>query len=145
MRQLLFFFLTLSISTGLFAQEPTKASSELDQVTVYLQGAQVTRSAEVNLKQGDNEVLFSGLADGIWKNSIQATAPTSVLINSVSHEVNYLEPLNYSPRVKQIKDSLKLITQNIREIDDELGAIGAEKAMILQNQKLAGEGKEEKE
>lgn len=141
MRQLLLFLLTLSISQGLFAQEPTKAVSQIDQVTVYLQGAQITRSAEVNLKQGDNVVLFSGLADGIWKNSIQATAPASVLINSVSHEVNYLEPLNYTPRVKEIKDSLKLTIQKIRVIDDEIGAIGAEKAMILKNQQLAGEAK----
>lgn len=141
MRQLFILILTLGISFGLQAQDPTEAKSKIDQVTVYLQGAQVTRSAEVNLQKGDNVVKFSGLANGIWQNSIQATAPTSVLINSVHHEVNYLEPLGYSPRVRQIKDSLKLIQRQVREFDDEIAVIQAEKTMILKNQKLAGEEK----
>lgn len=137
MKRYTFILFLLLLSQGMQAQEATLADSKIEEVTVYLQGAQVTRSATVNLLKGDNVVRFAGLAEGINPSSIQATAPGSVLLNSVSHEVNFLEPLNYSPRVKQIKDSLQLVDRRMEDLDDDIAAVVAEKSMILLNQSLA--------
>ena len=48
-----------------------KTDSEITEVTVYLQGARISREAVITLKSGINEVLLGGLSTLIDENSIQ--------------------------------------------------------------------------
>jgi len=139
MNKFILVLLWLGSGTWLIGQNPTVAKSKISAVTVYLSGAQVTRTTEVRLEKGDNEVLFQGLAPDILANSIQASAPAAVLINSVSKETNYLRPQEDSPRVSAIRDSLKLIQQQQEDLDNELGTIATERGMIMKNQSLSGQ------
>ncbi|MEM7037126.1 MAG: DUF4139 domain-containing protein, partial [Bacteroidota bacterium] len=131
----------LLLQSGLHAQETTKAKSDISQVTVFLRGAQITRSAKVAVKKGENIVQFEGLAEGIDARSIQASAPNVVLINSVVHEVNHLKNQKKSPRIRSLEDSLKILNEAIAALSDEEAVLNTEKTMILKNQSLAGKKK----
>ncbi len=58
MKQLLTLLFSLTMMLT-FGQHSTKSiQSEIDQVTVYLSGAQISRSDNVQLKRGKTEIIF---------------------------------------------------------------------------------------
>lgn len=140
MTKTILMLLALLLGTSpVWSQEEAKdADSKITDVTVYLQGAQVTRKASVLLERGENIIAFRGLATKVLKSSIQASAPSSVLINSVTQETNFLTPKELTPRQKEIDDSLQTTKANIEEINIQLETVTTERGMILKNQSLAG-------
>ena len=117
----------------------TPVNSQITDVTVFLRGAQVTRQAMVSLDKGSNEIILRGLATGIDPNSIQVAAPQDVLINSVVHEVNFLQGLPQSKRVIQLQDSMVTMRDLMNQNQAEQNLLEQEKQMLLANQRLAGE------
>lgn len=131
------YILLLSLLAGsLKAQDEIEVSSTIESVTVFLRGAQVNRTATVNLKKGKNVVYFRSLGEGINPQSIQASAPEAYLINSVIHEVNYLDRQVESPKVKVLQDSLEIIQKLTEAHQMEYNVLETEKNMILQNQSI---------
>jgi hypothetical protein len=59
-------------------------SSSIEKVTVYLNGAQVTRQATVQLEAGKNELIFKGLSPSLDKETVQFSTDKGVTIFSVS-------------------------------------------------------------
>lgn len=114
-----------------------EVKSKIESVTVFLQGAQVNRTANVPLKKGKNVVYFRGLGEGINPQSIQASAPQALLINSVIHEQNFLDKQVESPRVKALQDSIEIIQKLTEGNQLEFNVLETEKAMILRNQSIA--------
>lgn len=135
--------LGLFCSLGAIAQSDAdnkvEADSKIDAVTVFLQSAQVNRKADVVLRKGRNEVLFRGLANGIDPRSIQVSAPSEVLINTVVLESNFLDPSKDKPRIKTLKDSLDLLGQLIVDQNDQKAVLNSEKKLLQNNQALASE------
>jgi uncharacterized protein (TIGR02231 family) len=119
------------------AQDDIEVKSKIDAVTVFLSGAQVSRSADVPVKKGRNIVYFRGLGEGINPSSIQASAPQAFLINSVIHEINYLDKAIEAPKVKVWQDSLEIIQKLVENNSMENGVLETEKQMILRNQSIA--------
>jgi uncharacterized protein (TIGR02231 family) len=128
--------LLLTTST-VFAQGDIEVKSKIESVTVFLRAAQVNRSADVSLKKGKNIVYFRGLGEGINPQSIQASAPQAFLINSVIHEVNYLDRQIESPREKMLQDSVELVKRLLEDNSLENNTLEAEKTMINRNQSIA--------
>ena len=128
----------LQAQAGL-AQTPTPVNSQITDATVYLSQAQVTRFAQPNLQVGENLLVLKGLGNGIDPNSIQVSAPQDVLINSVMHEVNYMNGLQQPKRISALVDSTVLVRDLMARIAADLQNLEAEKAMLNYNQKLAGE------
>lgn len=137
MKQLKYLAAALLIAGSLHAQDEIEVKSKIESVTVFLRGAQVARTANVPLKKGRNVVYFRGLGEGINPQSIQAAAPQAFLINSVIHEVNYLDKQIESPKVKMLQDSLEIIQKLTETNHMEFGILEAEKTMINKNQSIA--------
>jgi uncharacterized protein (TIGR02231 family) len=130
--------LAFSPRTVIAQQGPEiEVKSKVESVTVFLQAAQINRTADVNLKKGRNVVYFRGLGTGINPQSIQAAAPQAFLINSVIHEINYLDREVESPKVKMLQDSLDIIKKLVESNSLEIGVLENEKAMINRNQSIA--------
>ncbi|MEM0998892.1 MAG: DUF4139 domain-containing protein [Bacteroidota bacterium] len=139
MRYLLSFLgLLLGIPAAVSATDPIEANSSITEVTVFLQSAQISREAQIRVRKGENIVRFSGLATGIDPNSVQAAAPDIVLLNSVSHEVNYQQDLTASPRVRRLQDSLATSQKRLAFLKKEETVLGQEQTMLLKNQSIAG-------
>ena len=83
-----------------FAQETAlEVASKISKVTVFLEGAQITRSSTVNLKSGVSNLSLTGIAAHIQEQSIQVDGPSAVKILSVSFRVNYLDNVRKPERV----------------------------------------------
>jgi len=89
--------------------QPVPVVSTLTDVTVFLNGAQVSREGSVTLEPGSQEVLFSGLPAGISEQSIQVQGTGNFTILSVTHRINYLKSPEENKQIKALQDSLQLL------------------------------------
>jgi hypothetical protein len=76
--------------SALYAQSGRTVDSKIEHVTVYRQGAQVTRTATVELPVGETQLLFKKLPFQLQEESLQLKIDQSVTVVSIAQEVNYL-------------------------------------------------------
>jgi len=142
LRCLLFF--TLLFTQTLFAGNDQPEQSfkvPVQSVIVYLEGAQITQNKQVNLKTGRNLITFTGLSAKLISKSIQATVTGDVAIFAVSDKINYLSLQEESAKVKQLKDSLKLMSDETSALDYDREAFDTEKKLLIQNEMMGGKDK----
>jgi len=123
----------------LFANSEKEIKTELEKLTLFFSGAELTHSSNVKLDRGITDLVFEGLADRIDPNTIQVSAKGDLIILSVTHRLNYLKSRKKSPRVIELEDSLKLFTRRLKEMNNDEETYKAELALILANQNLSGE------
>lgn len=114
-------------------------STKVNSVTVYLSGAEVERKVDYMLKQGLNELRFSDISSQADSRSIQFELDEKMDLLSITMEKDYLNLSNSNEKIKMIQDSLEMLSENKREIDDELSALETEKQVLHQNQKIGGD------
>ena len=140
MKKLTSFILAFLIFVSFNAQNlKQSAKTTIQQVTVFLSGAQVHREGKVSLVPGVNEIKLLGLSPSINGNTIQASLSNSNLtILSVDHKMNYLTEKAYAPRIARIKDSLEdmALIYKIRESYQRV--YNEEKSMLLANKAIGG-------
>ena len=117
-------------------QTPTPVESRITEVTVYLSGAQITRTAEISADM--QEVVFGNLPAGLQPESIQASGGNGVSIRSVEHAVNYLEPAEYIKEITDLKDRLKDLKLDRQVFNNKIELGNLEEAFFAENRKLAG-------
>jgi len=87
-----------------FAQLASKqVETTIKDVTVYKQGAQVTRQTELKLKKGDNEFSLTGLSSELDPTTIQVKDIGSCTILSVSHNLDYSKEDSRKTEISKIK------------------------------------------
>lgn len=135
---------TISLLTSfnfLFAQDSKEIDSKINEVTVFLNGAEVKRNANISVNKGTNEFKFTGLSPYIQPNSIQVKANNKALtIVSVNHEINYLDRANVakSPKVKMINDSIEQLEFKLQIRQSYERVYNEEKSLLLTNKKMGG-------
>jgi len=134
----------------IFAINDKPVKSTVKNVTVFLQGAQVYRSANINLSPGITDLVFENVSPYINAQSIQAGGKGNFIILEVKHDIKYPEPQkegeNNLPKeivreIKQMEDSLLEINFSLDELTENKNALQLEKDMILKNKLTQGQGK----
>ncbi|MCB0845074.1 MAG: mucoidy inhibitor MuiA family protein, partial [Bacteroidetes bacterium] len=133
----IFLFLILVPFINQAANE-TQVESNISEVNVYRQRAQITRKAKAKVQRGDNLIVFSGLSGSLLKNSITVSGNGDGIIQSVTHRVNYLNRTAKPPRMLLLEDSLEWITQEMQVLTDEKFVLTSEQNLILGNNKIGG-------
>lgn len=130
------FMLLLCSPFMINAQETVK--SNVTDVTVFLQGAQVTRKANFSMKAGDNRIVFKDLSPQLDANSIQIKGSADYMIFSVKHKINYLGDQELNPVIKSKKDSLTDLEFKLQMRQSMRSVFNEEKQMILTNRSIKG-------
>ncbi len=110
------FFLSLGFAVGQDARE-LNLNTEIKDVTVFIQGAEITRTGTTRIPKGESIIKATGLSPYINSKSITAKATGDFIILSVNHKLNYLESLKNDKRIdslEQIVDVLDLKISRIR-------------------------------
>jgi uncharacterized protein (TIGR02231 family) len=118
---------------------PKAVSSKTTDVTIFMSGAQLTETANVQLKEGENLVRLADLTLYLDPNSIQVEGGSGYTILSVRHQVNYLVDQNTNPKVKVLQDSLDNAYFKQKEIAGLKDVIGQEKGLLEHNRNIKGE------
>ncbi len=111
--------------------------SKIENVTVFLEGAQVTRHATVVLKPGVSILTFPGIAPGIQEQSIQVEGPPSVKILSVSFRVNYLDEIKVPEKIAGLEEDRRKLLQLVAQ-ERSLEEVYREEEAILKTNKSIG-------
>ncbi|WP_311952602.1 mucoidy inhibitor MuiA family protein [Mucilaginibacter terrae] len=116
-----------------------KVPTKVQKVTVFLNGAQVTRTASVNLAAGTSTLTFEGISPDIDVQSIQVRSAGDFTILSVKHELDFLNQQTQLKRVEELLAQQVLIRQKIETQNNTLAIYKEEENMLIKNQVVSGQ------
>jgi len=139
-----FLLLTLLLGTiGLSAQENEfTVKTEPDEVTIFINGAQVVRKKSVDISQGTSVLKFTGLSPYMDAKSIQVNAKGEVMILSVNHQFNFLDSIKYSKELESLKNRLKNVENKIKRENVNIEVVNDELEFLRNNQVIGGKNQE---
>jgi len=121
------------------AEDGQKIVSKVQKVTVFLNGAQVTRTATVNVSAGTSQLIFGEISPELDVQSIQVHAGGEFTILSVKHEIDFLNEQAKQQHVEDLKAAQKAIRDKISLQNSLIAIYQAEENMIAKNQVVSGE------
>jgi uncharacterized protein (TIGR02231 family) len=117
----------------------TSAIPQMEEVTVFLSGAEIFNTSKVTLQAGSNEVVFENASPYLNSNSVQIKAlNNNVTIVSVNTQSNYLRDNETTGKLKVITDSLNDINLMVAIRQSHIKVYNDERDMILANKKIGG-------
>ncbi len=131
--------LCLSLILSVFSQaanDTLRPKSRVSQVTVFFNGAQVTRAIELKLNPGGHFVLIESLPQEINANSIQVSSVDNCKILSVKHlreQGTVFAPVNE----KEINAKIKAQELKIKTIKNKQNVFEIEERILLDNSLLS--------
>ncbi len=134
-------FLTtlLALSLILSAQAKEKPiSSDVDRVTVFLNGAQVTRQFNTSLKKGTQILKITDLSPFLDVKTIQIKGDGEFTIVSLRHQMNYVDEKGLEGDLKIIEDSVNFYQRQFNEVNIELTALSHSEQFLNMNRGIKG-------
>jgi hypothetical protein len=128
----------------LFSQEISEKQikSEVNEVTVFLEGAQVIRKKSVELAKGKSLLKFVNLSPFIDAKSIQVKAEGEITVLAVNHQQNYLDKTEKSRELTDLEKQLELIEEKIKVESTYLTIINEELAFLMANRDIGGKNEQ---
>lgn len=115
-----------------------KVESKITAVTVFLQGAQITRNADLLLQKGVAEIIFDKLPTGIDDNSLQVTVPDRAKILSVTFRINDHKNENDTGKIVTLQKQIQDLNFEIQRLKKLYEAFGVEESLLLNNTAFSG-------
>ncbi|MGA3007615.1 MAG: mucoidy inhibitor MuiA family protein [Opitutaceae bacterium] len=105
--------------------------SRIIAVTVYTEGAIVTRTAHLDLPAGQTELTFENLPAELVDESLQVAGhgTASVTILDVNAQTRFVAASS-DPRVKEIDDALAVLKKKVRALDDRGAVLDQQRALL---------------
>ncbi|MGJ5641312.1 mucoidy inhibitor MuiA family protein [Formosa sp. S-31] len=139
---LLFSLLTSTLSAQDISEK--KIDTKVNEVTVFLDGAQIVRQKSVNLSRGTTVLKFINLSPFIDAKSVQVKAQGALTVLAVNHQQNFLDKLEKSEeltaletQLEDLKDKLQLESTYLAIIKDELSFLEENKDVGGRNDQVS--------
>lgn len=136
MKKIIIYLLVIVFSQKLMAQNQKELKSSVKEVTVFTNGAQVTRSANINLQQGTTELIFEGVSPYLNVGSLQTSGKGNFIILDTKHNIKYPEPPE-NPELlipQSLQNKIITVQDSLTELSYELDAVKDRKELFT-NQK----------
>lgn len=131
--------IVMSMAMATFANNEIKVDSKIEGVTVFLSGAQISRTAKISIKAGTHDLVFTGLSRHVNPQSIQVAAQGKLTVLSVMHRTNYMESQEIKAEIKDLQEKVEKLENDIILERNLLEVLRQEKQMLLANQAIGGE------
>jgi uncharacterized protein (TIGR02231 family) len=121
------------------AQESKKqVDSKIDNVTVFLNGAQVSRKATVTVPKGTTDLVFHDVSTSVNAQSIQVTTDFDITVLAVNHQINYIEEPTKREEITKLDTQLKALKEKAGYETAMLQVYQQEENMLIKNQAIGG-------
>jgi hypothetical protein len=134
--QILLYVLPISVVAQSVKRVPVE--TKMEQVTVFVKGAQVKRTVKQSISAGKQEIVFTGISTDIEKQSVQVKADGKLTILSVRVQRDYLKE-------QEVREEIKTTQEKFFQLNDKIGLTSKvlevykqEESMIIKNQQIAG-------
>ena len=129
----------LLISVAFAQEKQLSVNSKINEVTVFMNGAQVERlSDQVDIPQGVSLLVFSGLSASIETQSLQAKGDGNFTILSVARQNNFLIEKKKSAQKEELYEKSTSISDKMTNVRNEIAVYKAEEEMLMKNQTVMG-------
>jgi uncharacterized protein (TIGR02231 family) len=128
------FILCIVLSAAGQTEKPIKA--EIKHITVFPDRAQVEHEGSVSVSAGKSVLKLSGLSPYIDVQSIQVKGFGDFTVLSVNHQNNYLENLEDSPEVKNIRSQIEVLQSKIEDESAALYTLKEKEAFLISNRAM---------
>lgn len=132
-KKLLVLLLGLCAASAVPVWGQNKVKSAAEKVTLFIDGAQVTRSRQVNIPAGNSVLVFTGLSSYLDDRSLQVAARGNFTITAVNRRFNYTDSLERSNRQKTLEKRIDEVLQQQKQQKALLEVINAENEMLKVN------------
>jgi len=112
---------------GSYASE--QIESEIVEVTVFTDRAQVTREASFNLQQGEHKLVLTDLPEQIDPNSIQVKGSGNYMLSDVKLTTRYLSQV-VSLRIRELVEKRQSLEKEVSRYNDAINEAESEKRFI---------------
>ncbi|HGM5489720.1 TPA: mucoidy inhibitor MuiA family protein [Serratia fonticola] len=110
----------------------------LNDVTVFIRGAELFNSSKVTLPAGESEIVFTNIASGLNEQSLMLDADNGVVVQSFSIKRDFLSE-NLSPEVEQLTKQIDDETREQSKLNVQREVIQAQLAVLESNRALGSE------
>ncbi|WP_179353831.1 DUF4139 domain-containing protein [Winogradskyella vidalii] len=114
-------------------------SSKITDVTVYLDGAEINRSASIKLTSGTSKITLNDLSPYIEESSIQISGLEDASILSINYGINYLSKQKQSNSITALQNELKTLEGKIQYQYHLIAGYNEELSLIQSNKHLGNE------
>jgi hypothetical protein len=127
-----------------FAQEITEkeVKTEVNEVTVFIDNAQITRKKTIDLLPGTTLLKFINLSPFIDSKSVQVKAKGDVTVLSVNHQQNYIDKSTKPLELTNLEAKCKEIDEKINLENTYLTIIQEDLAFLKENRDISGKNQE---
>jgi uncharacterized protein (TIGR02231 family) len=142
MKQIFQLLLFLLLSFNVLAQNEINdkiLKTESKEITVYLQGAQIFREGEINLRKGTHTLVVKSLSALLDPNSINVKGMGDIKILSVQHQFDFLEKEINTKSVDSIQNLIEKLESDIRRKNNRIEVLNEKEALISANKHLGNE------
>ncbi len=140
MKTLLLLLLFAPICT--FSNNEKKIPSNIKEVTIYLSGASIKRTAQVGLQSGTNKIIFNNLSNKIDENSIQVSGLQNASILSINYGIDYLTKRKNSEELESLENKVDLLLLKKNKLQNMLSGLAKEREMLDKNQRIGSDDTE---
>ncbi|MCL2597765.1 MAG: DUF4139 domain-containing protein [Paludibacter sp.] len=109
----IFLLLGIFLSANLFADN---VKTNLKSATVFFSGAELTHTATVALKTGENTITLEGLSSDIDLNSLKINVSNSVVVAASEFSTDFLVEKTETDLVKKLQDSIDFCNAEIAAV-----------------------------
>ncbi|QNA43742.1 DUF4139 domain-containing protein [Lacibacter sediminis] len=134
--QILLYVLPITLTAQSVKRVPVE--TKMDQVTVFMKGAQVKRTVKQSISAGKQEIVFTGISTDIEKQSVQVKADGRLTILSVRVQRDYLKEQEVSEEIKTTQEKFSQLNDKISLTSKVLEVFKQEESMLIKNQQIAG-------
>lgn len=106
---------------------------------VFLQGAQVSRTASATVPAGTSTLVFTGLAQQLDPQSIQVTGKGGYTILSVNHRINHLTESPAKKEIEELQARIKLMERDVATETGLRQVWEQEEQLLLKNTAIGGQ------
>lgn len=141
--------LALGANTQAEGDVEKNLKSKITHVTVFMQGAQVTRSGSTSIPKGTSTIVFEGVSPYINQQSIKASGKGRFTILDVQYRYVYPEPVEPNTKaqheidrkIEKIQDSLNEHSYHLAHVREKKTAIQTERNLLLNHPLMKGQAK----
>jgi len=139
MKKIILSTFTILLSSLIYAETTKEVTTKIKKVTIYQQGALVSREGTMSIPKGKSTLIFQGLPAKITPSSIQISANNNVMIVSVTHNIDYLNKATIDKEITSLRKKQLALNDSIKVLNDLKSVYSQEKTMILSNSSIAGD------
>jgi hypothetical protein len=126
------------LATTAFSQKTHDIDSKIKQVTLYRNGAEVTRGMSISLEEGLHELVFKNLSSSIDKESVRLSGIGDLTVLSILPRNNYNKEGERQKAIKVLEDQRDLIQDKLTYERGMQNVYKQDEEMLIKNQQIGG-------